>query len=101
MADIYHHISLGSCRDYETETLQEIERDCDDAVSGILSGMRAMGNMAFWACSSKNYPAEQAMEDLRNMGESMMYLPRIVEALNENAQSARYELRQRKEKVRK
>ena len=96
MADIYHHISLDNLRDAKPETLKEISRDCDAAVSGILSGMRAMGSLAFWASTSEDYDESQAMSDLRDLGESLMYLPRIVFALNENAQNAECELRERK-----
>ncbi|MCT4713225.1 hypothetical protein MUA04_23935 [Enterobacteriaceae bacterium H11S18] len=101
MTDIYHHISQPCLRESSTETLKEMSRDCDAAVSGLLAGMRAMGSMAFWACDSENYSPSLAAEDLRDLGESLMYLPRIVQALSENANNADFELRQREAKVRK
>ncbi|SMG37456.1 hypothetical protein [Cedecea sp. NFIX57] len=101
MTDIYHHLSLDNLRDLKAETLKEISRDCDAAVSGILSGMRAMGSLAFWASTSKDYDESQAMSDLRDLGESLMHLPRIVCALNENAQNAECELRVRKTAAKK
>ncbi|WP_312740831.1 hypothetical protein [Cedecea neteri] len=99
MTDIYHHLSLDNLRDLKAETLKEISRDCDAAVSGILSGIRAMGNLAFWASTSDDYDETQAMNDLRDLGESLIYLPRIVCALNENAQNAECELRERKKQT--
>lgn len=101
MTDIYHHISQPCLSDTDTTTLKEISRDCDAAVSGLLAGMRAMGSMAFWACDSENYSPNLATEDLRDLGESLMYLPRIIQALSENANNVDYELRQRDAKAKK
>jgi hypothetical protein len=101
MTDIYHHISQPCLSETKTETLKEMSRDCDAAVSGILAAMRAMGSMAFWACTSEDYSEELAKDDLRDLGESMMYLPRIVQALSENANNAEFELRQRDAKAKK
>ncbi|WP_202307791.1 hypothetical protein [Dryocola clanedunensis] len=101
MTDIYHHLSQPCMRESSTEALREMSRDCDAAVSGLLAGMRAMGSMAFWACTSEDYAEELAKDDLRDLGESLMYLPRIVQALSENANNADFELRQREAKVRK
>jgi len=80
----------------DNETLGDLHCHCEDAHSAILAGIRAMGSMAFWAKTSGDYDDEIAARDLRALGESLMCLPRIAEALNDTAQNAQFELWQRK-----
>ncbi|MFT4466398.1 MAG: hypothetical protein ACMX3H_19960, partial [Sodalis sp. (in: enterobacteria)] len=62
------------------------------AFDGIMSGLRALGSMAFWMRTSKEYGDDQAAEDLYSIGKLLMHLPRIAEALRQNADDADFEL---------
>ncbi|HEY0209506.1 hypothetical protein [Acerihabitans sp.] len=95
MADIFDHIAVYNFREMDADTLQSLRCHSEDALSGIMEGIRAMGSMAFWATGNADYSDDLAAADLRSMGLALMHLPRIAEAFNENAQSADFELKQR------
>ncbi|MBD8129161.1 hypothetical protein IFU37_014925 [Pantoea agglomerans] len=96
MSDIYGHLVQMDFRGMDNETLGDLNNQCEDAHRAILAGIRAMGSLAFWAKTSKDYDDDTAAQDLHALGESLMCLPRIAEALNDTAQNAQYELWQRK-----
>lgn len=82
----------------ETESLEYIRKHSESAYEGIISGLSAVGNLAFWACTSKDYPAENAKDDLRSLGEMLMHLPGIVAALNINARDSDFHIKERAQK---
>ncbi|AHK18658.1 hypothetical protein [Yersinia similis] len=92
MADIYDRLIRSDYRELDTDTLKDLHNESEDAFRGILSGMTAMGSMAFWLQGAENYSDEIASADLRALGNALMYLPRIAEALNDNAQNAQFEI---------
>lgn len=92
MTDIYHQLTRHDFRQMDTESLTEARNQYSTAFDGIMSGLRALGSMAFWARSSDGYGDEQAAEDLYSIGELLMHLPRIAEALHQNADNANLEL---------
>ncbi|WP_406707071.1 hypothetical protein [Sodalis sp.] len=90
--DIYNLLTRHDFEKMDTESLEETRNQYSDAFDGIMAALRAMGCMAFWARSSDEYSDEQALEDSRAVVESLMYLPRIAEALKFNAIDADFEL---------
>lgn len=96
MSDIYDHLAQMDFTGVDNDTLGELSSQCEDAHSAILAGIRTMGSLAFWAKTSGDYDNEIAAQDLRALGESLMCLPRIAEALNDTAQNAQFELWRRK-----
>lgn len=57
----------------DDETLTRIRMHSEGAYEGIMSGLGSVGNILFWACDNKEYTGEMAKEDLRNLGEMMMF----------------------------
>ncbi|WP_339378788.1 hypothetical protein [Xenorhabdus griffiniae] len=79
----------------DTEELKDLRKHSDGAHSAVMAAMSAMGELAFWSADNENYDNRQAREDLRRIGEALMYLPRIAEALNDTAQHADFEIHHR------
>ncbi|HGJ5883378.1 hypothetical protein, partial [Arsenophonus sp.] len=77
------------------DELREISSLYEDAYDGIMSGLKVMGECAFWASANEDYPEGQAQQDLYRLGNALMYLPRIAEALNQGADIAKFTLYQR------
>jgi len=95
MADIFDHIVVSNFHEMDADTLKSLRNNSGDALTGIMDAIRAMGSMAYWATHNENYTDNLAAADLRSMGSALMHLPRIAEALSENAQIAEFELSQR------
>ncbi|OTA15234.1 hypothetical protein Xvie_03041 [Xenorhabdus vietnamensis] len=95
MSDIYNHLVRHDFNDMDTEELKDLRMNADGAHSAVMAAMSAMGEMAFWSVDNENYDNRQAREDLRRIGEALMYLPRIAQALNDTAQYADFELHHR------
>lgn len=96
MADIYNDLVKIDFRNVPDNELNSVINHAEDSVAGLMAGLQAMGSLAFWAVDSANYQGEMVRNDLRGMGEMLMYLPRIVEALNDTAFNAKHEQKARK-----
>ena len=94
MSDIYN-IAITEFRSMDMDALKDVRCHSEAAFSGIMAGMTAMGNLAYWASVSEEYSPEQALGDLRGIGEMMSQLPKIAEALSETAQNAQFEIYRR------
>ncbi|MGG2141611.1 hypothetical protein [Symbiopectobacterium sp. RP] len=95
MADIYNQLIRYDFQRMDTDSLREARNQYSDAFDGIMAALRTMGSMAFLARSSDAYGDDLVLEDLRTVAESLMYLPRIAEALKFNEIDADFELRSR------
>jgi hypothetical protein len=95
MSDIYNHLVRTNFSTMSTEELKDLRKHSDGAHSAVMAAMSAMGEMAFWATDNENYDNVQARDDLRRIGEALMYLPRIAEALNDTNDLASFELHHR------
>lgn len=93
--DIHDYLIRSDLSRLSTEELRKLSGISICASDGIMAGLKAMGECAFWACDSENYTDKQARADLHRISESLMYLPRIVEALNLNAENAQFVIYQR------
>lgn len=93
--DIYDYLTRSDLSRLSTEELRKLSGISICASDGIMAGLKAMGECAFWACANEDYTANQAKDDLHRISESLMYLPRIVEALNLNAENAQFLIYQR------
>lgn len=95
MSDIYNHLVRTDFRTMDTEEIKDLSKHSEAAFSGVMAAMSAMGELAFWSANNENYADCQARDDLRRIGEALMYLPRIAEALNDTAQHADFEIHHR------
>lgn len=94
MSQIEQILTRCCSRDEPQEKLHRISMHSEGAYEGIMSGLGSVGNVIFWACDNENYDDKAAREDLRNIGEMLMYLPGIAAALKFNAGEADAVLRE-------
>lgn len=95
MADIYDFIVRMDLDAMSTDELRSLKSVSSDTCDGLLSGLKAMGECAFWACADRDYPEGQAKDDLRRIGESLMYLPRLIDAMRFTEDEAQFRIYQR------
>ncbi|MCP9267591.1 hypothetical protein M5U04_05635 [Xenorhabdus sp. XENO-1] len=95
MSDIYNHLVRTDFRTMDTEEIKDLSKHSEAAFSGVMAAMSAMGELAFWSVDNENYSDKQAREDLYRIGEALMHLPRIAEALKDTAQHADFEIHHR------
>ncbi|WP_446471109.1 hypothetical protein [Xenorhabdus stockiae] len=95
MSDIYNHLVRTNFDAMSTEELKDLRKNSEGALSSVMAAMSAMGEMAFWSVDNESYDNRQARDDLRRIGEALMYLPRIAQALNDTEQNAQFELHHR------
>ncbi|HHZ8503655.1 TPA: hypothetical protein ACWL6U_001120 [Morganella morganii] len=93
--DIHDYLINRNLESMSTGELRKLCNTSNDVSYGLMRGLKTMGELAFWACDSENYSDTQAKDGLRGIGECLMYLPRIVEALNINAENAQFLIYQR------
>ncbi|CDH07324.1 hypothetical protein XBO1_2650006 [Xenorhabdus bovienii str. oregonense] len=95
MSDIYNHLVRNDFSTMSTEEIKDLRMNSEGALSSVMAAMSAMGELAFWSVDNENYSDKQARKDLYRIGEALMYLPRIAEALNDTAQHADFEIHHR------
>ncbi|WP_421186166.1 hypothetical protein [Aeromonas enteropelogenes] len=89
-----HRVINGDVIDsMSKEELQAYASTCEDMASGIVASLSVMGNALFWATANENYPPNDAVRDLQNVSEALLYLPSLAECLSGNAIDARFLLR--------
>lgn len=94
MSQIEQILTRCCSRKESQDELNKISMHSEGAYEGIMSGLGSVGNVIFWACDNENYDDKAAREDLRNIGEMLMYLPGIAAALKFNAGEADAVLRE-------
>ncbi|MBT0332130.1 hypothetical protein ISO66_02015 [Morganella morganii subsp. morganii] len=95
MADIYDFIVRMDLDAMSTDELRSLKSVSSDTCDGLLSGLKTMGECAFWASANEDYSDEQAKDDLRRIGESLMYLPRLIDAMRFTEDEAQLKIYQR------
>jgi hypothetical protein len=98
MSSIELVLTRSDFHNEDNETLTEVRMHSEAAYDGIMSGLGSVGNIIYWACNNENYSDAMAREDLKNVGEMMMYLPGIASALRANADDADFNLKERRRK---
>lgn len=72
------------------DELKGIQSRTDEAVSDLLLGISAIGNLMFWAADSDNYPEESAKADMYRLGAMLGTVSEVARALNDNATNAAF-----------
>ena len=72
------------------DELGGIQNRMDGAVSDLLLGISAIGNLMFWAADSDNYPEESAKADMYRLGAMLGTVSEVARALNDNATNAAF-----------
>lgn len=95
MNDLFRFMIRRDFDDWSDSDLKTFYGVSGSAVDSILSGLTAVGNMAYWAAANKDYPEHQAKDDLFNLGYMLGHLPTIVNAINDNRDEALCTIRSR------
>ncbi|WP_439291747.1 MULTISPECIES: hypothetical protein [Rahnella] len=98
MSHIENILIRADIHSEETDSLKNIRMHSEAAYEGLISGLGAIGNIAFWACDNKNYSDDMARSDLCALGEMLMYVPGITAALKFNAEEADFNIKEREQK---
>lgn len=93
--DIFDYLIRRDLSKLSTEELRKLGNISSSTSDGLMAGLKAIGELGFWACMNEDYPDSQARDDLSRISEMLMYLPRIVDALNTNASNAQFLIYQR------
>ena len=72
------------------DDLKGIESRSSDAVSDLLLGISAIGNLMFLAADSDNYPEESAKAGMYRIGAMLGTVGEVARALNDTAQNAAF-----------
>ncbi|MEN0629652.1 ubiquinol-cytochrome C reductase [Phytobacter ursingii] len=72
------------------DELKGIQSRTDEAVSDLLLGISAIGNLMFWAADSDDYPEETAKGDMYRIGAMLGAVGEVARALNDTAQNAAF-----------
>lgn len=98
MRDIYHAVVVADASLLKTlsqDALTDYRNNCGDAASGIVSALTALGCLSMEACDSDEYSDEECRRDMMGLSSALKYLPRLMQALDQNRENADYELKRR------
>ncbi|MCX9990983.1 hypothetical protein LAD61_02295 [Klebsiella pneumoniae] len=98
MRDIYHEL-VKYAQDFKKHDDDDLVYAVDiyaSASRSICSALTLIGNLTLDAIESEEYNNEDAMRDLRLVGDTLRNLPRIADALKQCSDTAHYALNQRR-----
>ncbi|HCM64164.1 MAG TPA: hypothetical protein DIT05_16725 [Morganella sp. (in: Bacteria)] len=95
MADIYDVVIRNDLGLLSTQELKNIVSASEDACAGLAIGMKIVGELTFHSLNSDDYTDQQARDHLSGLSDLMMYLPRIVNGIQQNLLTAQYEISRR------
>lgn len=98
MRDIYHAVVVSDSNLLKTlsqDALTEYRNSCGDASFGIVSALTTLGCLSMEACDSDEYSDEECRRDMMGLSSALKYLPRLMQALDQNRETADYELKRR------
>jgi len=101
MSHIQNVLSCATLQNEDTESLKYIRMHSEAACEGLLSGLGAIGNIAFYACDNENYSDKDARSDLCALGEMLIHIPGIVAALEFNANQADFNIKEQERKAKR
>lgn len=95
MADIYDVVVRHDLGRLSTEDLKDIIQNSEEACNGLALAMKTVGQLAFHSLNGDDYTDQQARDHLSGLSDLMMYLPRIVNGIQQNLLTAQYEISRR------
>lgn len=97
MRDIYHAVvgTADNLKHLSKDALTDYGNSCGDAVLGILSALTTLGTLGMEACESEEYSEEECRRDMRRLSCVMRTLPRLMQALDQNRETADFEMKRR------
>ena len=83
---VRHEFGKGATVD----ELGGIQNRMDGAVSDLMMGVSAIGNLMFWMADSDEYPEESAKADMYSLGAMLGRIGEVARALNDSAANAAF-----------
>lgn len=95
MADIYDAVIRNDLHNLNTDELKEVMANSEEASQGLTLALRTTGKLTFHALNDEEFSDEEAKEHLSGLSDLLMYLPRIINGIQQNATTAKFELSRR------
>lgn len=95
MADIYDAVIRNDLHNLNTDELKEVMANSEVASQGLALALRTIGKLTFHALNDEEFSDEEAKEHLSGLSDLLMYLPRIINGIQQNATTAKFELSRR------
>ncbi|MBO1928573.1 hypothetical protein [Providencia rettgeri] len=95
MADIYDAVIRNDLHNLNTDELKEVMANSEEASQGLTLALRTIGKLTFHALNDEEFSDEEAKEHLSGLSDLLMYLPRIINDIQQNATTAKFELSRR------
>ncbi|EKT60032.1 hypothetical protein [Providencia sneebia] len=95
MADIYDAVIRNDLHNLNTDELKEVMANSEEASQGLTLALRTIGKLTFHALNDEEFSDEEAKEHLSGLSDLLMYLPRIINGIQQNATTAKFELNRR------
>ncbi|OZS74807.1 hypothetical protein CHI95_09490 [Providencia rettgeri] len=95
MADIYDAVIRNDLHNLNTDELKEVMANSEEASQGLTLALRTIGKLTFHALNDEEFSDEEAKEHLSGLSNLLMYLPRIINGIQQNATTAKFELSRR------
>lgn len=95
MADIYDAAIRNDLHNLNTDELKEVMANSEEASQGLTLALRTIGKLTFHALNDEEFSDEEAKEHLSGLSDLLMYLPRIINGIQQNATTAKFELSRR------
>ncbi|MEY0231289.1 hypothetical protein AB7200_06325 [Providencia alcalifaciens] len=95
MADIYDAVIRNDLHNLNTDELKEVMANSEEASQGLTLALRTIGKLTFHALNDEEFSDKEAKEHLSGLSDLLMYLPRIINGIQQNATTAKFELSRR------
>lgn len=95
MADIYDAVIRNDLHNLNTDELKAVMANSEEASQGLTLALRTIGKLTFHALNDEEFSDEEAKEHLSGLSGLLMYLPRIINGIQQNATTAKFELSRR------
>ncbi|MBN7844204.1 hypothetical protein J5H56_02940 [Providencia rettgeri] len=95
MADIYDAVIRNDLHNLNTDELKAVMTNSEEASQGLTRALRTIGKLTFHALNDEEFSDKEAKEHLSGLSDLLMYLPRIINGIQQNATTAKFELSRR------
>ncbi|MTC42077.1 hypothetical protein [Providencia sp. wls1921] len=95
MADIYDVVIRNDLHKLNSDELKEVMANSEEASQGLTLALRTIGKLTFHALNDEEFSDKEAKEHLSGLSDLLMYLPRIINGIQQNATTAKFELSRR------
>ena len=95
MADIYDVVIRNDLHELNVNELKDIVINAEEASQGLTLALKTIGKLTFHTLRDDELSDKEAKEHLRGLSDLLMYLPRIINGIQQNATTARFELNRR------